>query len=282
MERQDANALAYQSDVSVKQLLSGGVYPPPEWASALVKTLENCTGLPGTRKWVSEDDSDVPRSNYLFGNMTSPGKEAPPSSKTLKKKSVTNPFPPPSWGRKKTTGSYFDSAVAEDPNEDEDIYGPPEPKAYNPPPAVMNGNGSSGKLGPTRFATHFESDFSPDDPKGRNVLAPSYTGASAYEKSTDTYTPGSPFNSLPPFDTSQLSSSHARSVSYSSPYDPSPEQSANPFAKNTTGATHQRSFSLAQPPYLAPKPDLSRPLQPYEGVARGIALFNFQAVEVSY
>lgn len=284
VERQDANALAYQSDVTVKQLLSGNIYPPPEWAGAFVKTLENCTGLPGTRKWVNEEDGDVPRSDYLFGNsVSSPKKETPPSTKTLKKKSFTSPFPPPSWGRKKETGSYFDS-TAEEPAEDDDLYAPPSPRVYNPPPALTNGNGSGigGKSTPTRFATHFESDFTPDDPKGRNARTPSYSGPSSYDKPVDVYTPGSPFNSLPPFDTSQLSSSHARSVSYSAPYDPppGPPSTFNPFGSSITGGTHQRSFSLAQPSYLAPKPELSRPLQPHEGVARGIALFNFQAVEV--
>ena len=283
VERQDANALAYESDVSVKQLLSGGVYPPPEWASPLIKTLESCTGLPGTRKWVDDEHQSVtsPGSDYLFGSgVASPGKEQVPSVKTLKKKSVTSPFPPPSWGRRKDSESYFDSAAAapEDQTEEDDLYEPSSntrAPAYNPTPPS-----TSGKFAPTRFDTHFESDFSLDDPKGRTS---SYMGPPAFAKSADTYTPGSPFNSLPPFDTSQLSSAnspHARSMSYSSPFDGS---STNPFAgTNGAGLGHQRSFSLAQPQYLAPKPELSRPLQPHEGVARGIALFDFRAVEVSY
>ena len=51
VERQDANAQAYRTDVTAKQLLSGAI-PPPEWASSLVKTLESCTGMPGGRRWV--------------------------------------------------------------------------------------------------------------------------------------------------------------------------------------------------------------------------------------
>ena len=35
------------------------------------------------------------------------------------------------------------------------------------------------------------------------------------------------------------------------------------------------------PPKLAPKAELTRPLQPHEGVARAIALFDFNAVQVS-
>ena len=48
VERQDTNARAYQADYTVKQLLDGGVYPPPDWTSELIKTLENCIGPQAT------------------------------------------------------------------------------------------------------------------------------------------------------------------------------------------------------------------------------------------
>ncbi|TFY73863.1 hypothetical protein EWM64_g10147, partial [Hericium alpestre] len=52
VERQDANALAYRSDISVRQLLSGSV-DPPEWAQYLIRTIERCTGRPGAHvNWV--------------------------------------------------------------------------------------------------------------------------------------------------------------------------------------------------------------------------------------
>jgi hypothetical protein len=34
-------------------------------------------------------------------------------------------------------------------------------------------------------------------------------------------------------------------------------------------------------PFIKPKPELSRPLLPHEGVARAIALYDFRAAQVS-
>ncbi|KAG8954126.1 hypothetical protein FRC04_000346 [Tulasnella sp. 424] len=53
VERQDANAIAYQSDVTAKQLLSGNI-PPPHWADGLIQILTQTVGdpIPG---WVDDD-----------------------------------------------------------------------------------------------------------------------------------------------------------------------------------------------------------------------------------
>jgi len=71
IERQDANALAYDSDVTAKMLLSGTV-PPPEWASIIIKTLESCTGLPGARKWVQDPATPTGSPGYAFQGIGSP------------------------------------------------------------------------------------------------------------------------------------------------------------------------------------------------------------------
>jgi len=110
VERQDANALAYHQDVSVKLLLNGTV-PCPEWASPLIRTLETCTGLPGTRKWI--DDRAGESASYPFNGTTPPPSSSPkPKGDRIpsffgKKKNTD--FPPQHWGAKKDYGSYFAS-----------------------------------------------------------------------------------------------------------------------------------------------------------------------------
>ena len=126
VERQDANALAYQQDVTAKMLLSGAV-PRPEWAASLVRTLEACTGMPGTRKWI-DDRVEEPASSYPFRNSPSSSGSSPSPrvkgdrlpSFFSKKKNVD--FPPQHWGMNKDSGSYF----ADDPQrpsfEDTESY----------------------------------------------------------------------------------------------------------------------------------------------------------------
>ncbi|KAI6045176.1 hypothetical protein EDC04DRAFT_2889360 [Pisolithus marmoratus] len=111
VERQDANALAYNQNVTAKMLLSGAV-ARPEWASSLVRTLEACTGIPGTRRWI-DDRTDEPASYPFDASGTPPSKPSSPkvtpggrrSSLFGKKKDVD--FPPQHWGTTKDSGSYF-------------------------------------------------------------------------------------------------------------------------------------------------------------------------------
>ncbi|KAG8733428.1 hypothetical protein FRC11_006315 [Ceratobasidium sp. 423] len=78
VERQDANALAYDADVTSKQLLSG-VVPTPQWAQGLVRALERCTGLPTGQKWIQEDrtGSDV-SGGYHFSGVGSSSSQSSP------------------------------------------------------------------------------------------------------------------------------------------------------------------------------------------------------------
>jgi hypothetical protein len=205
VERQDANALAYgKESISVKALLSGAI-PPPQWAQPLVVTLQSCTGMPGGREWVHDspatlspaaergDPFAAAASNsreYAFGGVASPGSVTPGISK--KKKTS---FPPMTWGRTKSTGSYFDDYA---PNADSvtggDVVDPFKLSSQGYQPAGVNhrrpsksddlsksmqklalGNSSSAKGSPgasmpvststpasTNFATHFDSDFAPE------------------------------------------------------------------------------------------------------------------------
>ena len=189
VERQDANAQAYRTDVTAKQLLSGAI-PPPEWASSLVKTLESCTGMPGGRRWVQEFQDHHPNDPYMFGGVESPGlenhpfdlqdspsggartprTETPPIgngtngklSKKKKEKSSSISFPPLQWGRQKSSGSYFSGF--HDPSR------APEPiDAHTPSPKLPPEDRPSPRLdrvlNPSTgfFETRFQSDYMSDD-----------------------------------------------------------------------------------------------------------------------
>jgi SH3 domain-containing YSC84-like protein 1 len=102
------------------------------------------------------------------------------------------------------------------------------------------------------FETQFESDFVPEQTYPRSTHKPS----------------NSRFNRDSP------SSNQARSSTVSSYSD----RRSNPFSSSETD---QEFFQTQESrPFIAPKPELAKPLLPHEGVARGIALFNFRAVQV--
>lgn len=247
--------MAYNADVSAKQLLSGSV-DPPSWASYLIKTLENCTGIPGNHKWVN-DDTDGMRNSYAFGSgVASPRGEHGPLSKIgSKKKPTTTPFPPPSWGRKKDSGSYFDSDFPTTPANMQDT------------------SSGADALSTAKFATHFEDDFfSPNEEQTRSNHNFGFSPSASVDDPFTTEAPFQPYD----FTQSPKPTAHSRSMSAQIPF--SKFSSTNPFPTSSS-ISHQRSFSLA-PPYIKPKPELVTPLSPEEGVARAIALYNFQAVEV--
>ena len=274
VERQDANSLAYKSDVTAKQLLSGSI-SPPEWAHNLIKTLESCTGMPGTREWINDGNTGF-HAGYAFGGgVASPGNEPSSSKSRKKKRAQSTHFPPPSWGQRKESGSYFESEFSDDL------------RSSTPGSKPWNSYGERDSFPTSTFDTHFESDFSPNVPKTRSNP---HTGNSYPRDSSlvdDAFAPSSPFDSLPPPDFTQSqfppkSTGHSRSVSAAPPLSQKTLSSRNPFAPGEAGgsvASHQRSLSLAQP-YIATKPELAVPLLPQDGVARAIALYNFQAVEV--
>lgn len=315
LERQDANSLAYRSDVSVKQLLSGSI-EPPEWAQPLVKTLEACIGMPGGHKWIDDStssdglgNSSTRDSGYVFGEgVASPGSEMPPSLRR-KKGPAGSTFPPPHWGSRRGGGSYFHESEGLD-----DKFGDTE---------LPNDNGISnrrdsppvGKLiedesTAASFPTHFESDYAPPSSSANETLArPSHHPTLSLQSKTlytSKFTPGSPFNDLPPFPNMSKSTangiSHNHSVSSASYFhqdnkvnpnlsgaSPSPftTRSADPFAYESVGDSideydRPRSTSgSTNIPHMTPKAALRSPMSPSEGVGRAIALYEFKAIEVS-
>lgn len=273
VERQDANAQAYQSDVTAKLLLGGAVEPPP-WSSTLIKTLEACTGMPGTRQWVN--DGDLNDGSYAFNGLASPGAET--SSSFLRKRKKEKPgkesFPPDSWGAKKNSGSYFDESFVPSLSEPRGQY-------------RKQDNSTTAS-----FETPFKSDFMPEDQKRRHPrlsLSVSHSPLPDYfdqRSSTSSEFPRpSRFASSPTHNRA-----FSASVASGSSYDQQRHSSySNPFAPQSPGGRRNRNSSPSPSdsgrsfntpaPYIAPKPELKRPLLPHEGVARAIALYDFKAVE---
>ncbi|THH11770.1 hypothetical protein EW145_g431 [Phellinidium pouzarii] len=323
VERQDANALAYAFDVTVKQLLSGAI-DPPDWAQPLLKALEACVGMPGGQKWIDDSaDANVhsfngPRrinSGYAFGaggGVASPGSEVP-SSLRKKASSVSSPFSPAHWGRGKSGGSYFNTELDEESEHHiDDSWLAKEKEArkdlHGPPASTLLDNCSTTNT----FPIQFHSDFQPPSPSGNESISSGLThrptrSVISQPSLTSTFSPGSPFNDLPPFpriaNGNSNTYSHNRSVSSASHlnsngksgynfntttnsrHSPFSAQPSDPFAYDSVGETIDdydrglpRPLSLSgEKPFINPKAGLNQPLN--EGVGRAIALFNFKAVE---
>ncbi|KAJ6501687.1 hypothetical protein C8R47DRAFT_237635 [Mycena vitilis] len=263
VERQDANVQAYGSQVTSKLLLSGAVTPPP-WAATLIKTLDACTGLPGNRQWISESE---PENGYAFGTPTN---ETPPSQLRKKRKNDKIEFPPASWGESRESGSYFSDQVA-----GASLRGKPE---------FDNWEDQGSNTTTSQFPTKFQSDFTPEqDTKGyrhsRGAASISHT-PTVYDLFDPSPVSSSPFDNKP-------TQAHTRSMS-DSPYSSDPNNFAPPSTLygskvSTTppnvSPTSERQFSSMSPSFIQPKPELVKPLSPHEGVARAIALYDFQAAQ---
>ncbi|KII86380.1 hypothetical protein PLICRDRAFT_43970 [Plicaturopsis crispa FD-325 SS-3] len=254
VERQDANATAYRSNVTVKQLLSGNI-TPPEWASPLIKTLESCTGLPGNRKWVSDNGySGFDDGQYAFGaGMASPRNDDGPGASYLKKKKpAKQDFPPPTWGAATDSGSYFTDSTE------------------------SSTRGMDGEAVKKTWGTQFESDFTP-----QSRHRPAFS-------TSDLPSPRSPYSSSPA-GSALRENAHLRSMSTS--YNtrvasPSPSYHTSFGPTNGYRGDDDELEYATEPPaagvpshFIAAKPGLSAPLAPHEGVARAIAVYDFRAVE---
>jgi hypothetical protein len=275
MERQDANVQAYRNEsVTAKLILSGSVDTPP-WAAPLVKTLEACTGLPGSRTWINDSRHDT---EYAFGGgLASPGAEKSPSLRKIKK-TDKSPYPPASWGEPKNSGSYFES-------DSDDLYGTNNrTSSARPFKSVNESHGfDTDDFLPSNFGRkRSQFDYQPEEDTGK-----SYNRMSSYTPSKksimdDDDEAFNPFGDLAA--ATAPVSAHGRSMSMASPFSSNAPRSSNPFSsKSADLSSSMGSMSLGSPtqPYIKPKPELTRPLLPREGVARAIALYTFNGVEVS-
>lgn len=237
VERQDANALAYQSSVTAKMLL-GGVVDRPQWATPLIQVLENATGPPETRDWVEEHNRHTEQP-YKFGPNT-------------------------------PTSHYHDVPTPVSRTPSSSIFGRKKKPEF--PPASW--------ITPPDETPTFTSDYSTADPTPRGVderfmseydpFPSSSRGSTAFRSSVPHAPSSNPFASPP---TGNL---HSRSTSVFSPVTRE-EQEVHDVQEEIFSIN--RSKSLSHRP-LRSKPELTKPLLPHEGVARAIALYDFQAAEV--
>jgi hypothetical protein len=251
VERQDANAQAYHSDVSAKQLLSGSI-DRPEWASSLINTLEECTSLPGKRKWAQDG---MAQSGYAFHGAGSSRDDVSSKRKT-KEGRLT--FPPTSWGRATSSGSYFES------------------ESQTCPPNTLPSTTLEQSIG---FETHFDSDFVSED-QTLQLSQPGSAGDSfdtappyvAYPTaSSRSSNHNLPLSSTSPFTSS--SKSHAKSFSYS--------PSSNPFSAGPKSFVTMEPKDTTRSDGSVPAAEMAVPLLSQEGVDRSVALYDYRAVEVS-
>jgi hypothetical protein len=285
-ERQDANTLAYHSDVSVKGLLSGAV-PRPDWAQPLYQTLDACTKFRGgQREWV--DDSPAQEQEYAFTGHSSPGGEQGPRTLQKKKKSGPPTFPPANWGEQKSNGSYFHNTGNTPTSRDVSV------------PAWDLANQDS-RHATSAFETHFESDFNPQDDRFRHMhnrgfstsAVPTPKPHGSFSSNQDSFyasddewsgagiaranTYGTPYSSY----NHPRDAAPARGPSMPIPYAGATSQATSPFDIEHNGQIFDEPSPISARPIITPKAELTTPLTPGEGVGRAIALFDFDAVEVS-
>ncbi|KAF7306585.1 Ysc84 domain-containing protein [Mycena indigotica] len=173
--------------------------------------------------------------------FATPTSEMPPSQLRKKRKDSKSDFPPTSWGEPRDGGSYFSHQV-----EAASLRGKPEyDSPFDPWDAAANTGSTS------QFPTQFKSDFVPEKRHVRSATASQPpTVFDLFDAEPTTASPSSPFAENQPM------LGHTRSMS-ASPYKP-------------------KSIST---PFLKPQPALSRSTPPPEGVARAVALYDFQAVQ---
>ncbi|KAJ7275430.1 hypothetical protein B0H12DRAFT_1087300 [Mycena haematopus] len=260
VERQDANVQAYNGSQVTAKLLLGGAIDPPPWASSLIKTLDACTGFPGNRQWVPEDE---PEQTYAFATPTT---DVPPSQLKKKRKGDKPEFPPASWGESRDSGSYFSDQIAN--------------ASLRGKPKFQNDWGEDSST--SQFGTRFDSDFVPQQ---QNSKAYGHTRSATSIVPPTVYDLFDPSPSHSPFADNRSGQMHNRSLSHSAslysnaPSSPSLDLygSQASTAKSNPSPTSERQ-SMA-PPFIKPKPELARPLLPHEGVARAIALYDFKAAQ---
>lgn len=282
-ERQDANAVAYHSEVPVKSLLSGAV-PRPEWAQPLYQTLDSCTKFRGgQREWI--DDSPAQEQEYAFTGVSNGSGEPQPRTLQKKKKSGPPPFPPSNWGEPKSGGSYFN-----DPEN--------SPAAQDLSKPAWGLTNQDSRNVTSSFETPFESDFNPQDnrfnythnrgsslnaipaPKPRGSFGSN--GGGLYASDDDS--PGANFSRANTYSTPYPSYNRPGNISRGPtmpmPYAELAPTVGNPFDNELDGQLFDEPSPMSARPVITPKAELTAPLTPGEGIGRAIALFDFNGVEV--
>ena len=260
-ERQDANTLAYHSDVSVKGLL-GGAVPRPDWAQHLYQTLDTCTKFRGGQRELLDHLPMQEQEHALIG-FSGPDGEQQPRMLQKKKKSSSPPFPPSGWGEPMSGGLYFNDTAN-----------------------TFTMSGFSKPAWDSRFESHFESDFNPQDDRSRRMrsggsslgIVPTPmlwrsfgSDRDEFYTSDDDY-PGPRANV---YNNPYSLHNRSRNVPHDPTMPPIPYGEPLPSTKGPFD-TEPNGQLFDEPP-----PTSTRPVTG-EGVGRAIALFDFDAVEARY
>jgi hypothetical protein len=173
-----------------------------------------------------------------------------PSFLRKKKKPETPLFPPESWGEETQGRSYFNLPASHSHSRNFTWDG------SNP--------SSSGQ---------FESDFNPGQ---QAVSGPKFSTPSGFNESD--LNPLKSSGSIPKTFTrvdGRPSSLTVQQHKTSNQYQLGSRE-GSPYAPSTS----QGKTPPSDIPFIKPRPELAKPLLPHEGVARAIALFDFNAMEV--
>lgn len=255
VERSDANSIAYEDDVTAQMLL-GGMIPPPSWALGLIGTLEACTGMPKHSKWIVDtpERAASPKDEYPFGLPS------PSTSPAFGKKKPASPFQQLGRSRRKSNA----------PSIDFDLKDESTGRSSSPGVGQKNNGG-------VMFDTHFDSDFViPSKPSDSKVL----TGRLIDIDDNNIPYP-SPFATPVHSAASSSDKQHyrARSASIFKRSGDTSDQ-YNPFSSPPDISTHTRSFSLNPTSLPSVQQEVTHTISE-QGLTRGIALYSFDAIEVS-
>ncbi|KAG8946057.1 hypothetical protein FRC03_001510 [Tulasnella sp. 419] len=310
VERQDANAIAYGSDVTAKQLLSGN-FPMPHWADGLIQALRDATGeIPG---WINDQrpassPAGRPPTQYSFSGM---GSTPSPFENTKRKKSLSISSPLGSWGRKKSTSTsdYFSPGGNDSFDYDrgfDDKYKSknrstsPDPTSYNAPyqPRNLMDDDSDDAWGDkpiqpraqttyrppaaatnSYFPVHFDSDFVHSEPKGGSTSTSRNTQANDPFPDLNTSMNAFSFSSTQPpkLNTTMQERSWKDDVGQFS--GPTPPLDSPPFGGSDGLSSPRSSLSHTSKPIrpLSARRGLTEPAP--AGTTKAIALFDYLAKE---
>ncbi|CED84957.1 Uncharacterized conserved protein [Phaffia rhodozyma] len=254
VERQDANRLAYGTNVTSKQLLSGMV-PPPPWAQLLIEKLTTSTGLPGGRAWVE----DSPRNYESNENFTARTHSPTWSEEFGDGTDRENRYDSPNDRRGSSPSSYAFGGMGSDGKESVKPSGALESKGRTRSRSIL---GSRGK------------NDTPAEQKADNAVTRSRADSTSSRKSNSNKTPTRPglFSSMSSFSRKRgnsksgldspgltTSESYTQADQYFNGGPPSPSMVAKslPFA-NSPSHSHPPPFLQRNPSsqsYIAsPKP----------------------------
>jgi len=221
------------------RMILGGTVEPPDWALPLIKTMEACTGMPGGREWINDFTSGTSGSSYAFGGTASPGSRVQTPSFLQKKKKADASPFPPSSWLSDTQSDSYSSIADRQPHSRNHTWD--------------GGDYPFQSASKTSHTSNLPSQSSQSS--GRSLVQ---STTSSFEN------PANPFVS----GTNPLS---RKSSTYT-------DEGLSNFT--TPSTLIKKDDPVRSPlPFIKPREELARPLLPHEGIARAVAIYDFNAVE---